>query len=194
MVIPPIRFEALDWTRATEEHEILGIPRPSAGEKEGLLICVPKEGQGQRHFRKPTESEMASTAAQCATCTSGGNVHIQVTALFGILKQEEQALPTQVVTHEVPMDGDVSRSPLFDQWNPANAGSHWYSASYKGHGFNKADAKSCINAFTYGNELHGWNAMYANTPTLTWPSQQCRIWLRQWESLESRKPFAELPY
>ena len=47
MASPPVRFERSTWFPTEGEHEILGIPRPSTGTTNGLLICAPRNGKGQ---------------------------------------------------------------------------------------------------------------------------------------------------
>jgi len=153
MTPPPIRFETLEWTRATGEHEILGITRPRTDTKEGLLICVPRNGQGQApatssvssatpsplgtssklQFRKPTESEVAHAALRCATSSDGGNVQIQGPALFGTLNKGEKVLPTQAKVRGVLLGGDITRFPAFDTWNPTTSDMRWRSAKHNGH-------------------------------------------------------------
>ena len=153
---PPIRFETSAWTRVMGEHEILGITRPRTDTKEGLLICVPRNGQGQLQIRKPTESEVAHAALQCATSSDGGNVQIQGPALFGTLTKDEEVLPTQAKTDGVLLDGDITRSPAFDTWNATTSDMRWHSAKHDGLGYNKTDAKNCIYAFVNNDdELHG---------------------------------------
>ena len=154
MPSPPIRFDRSAWTIKMEEHEILGIPRPSAGTTKGWLICAPMNDQGQLQIGEPTWAEIADTAQQCKTACGEGNVEMQGPVLFGTLSKEEEVLPAQAKADGVILDGNINRFPAFHEWNSATACTQWHTTKNNGLGCTKADAKNCLYAFINDDEMH----------------------------------------